>query len=183
MAQFQVFTSNSEVSGKMVSAVLKAVPGQEAKIRSMFAQNNIENPEDGKWYAMQDYLNAFQEIFKTFGPSVLFSIGKFLPKNGSFSTPQNSLANAINQMDTFYHEWHRGGEVGHYRLVSYSNERKEAKIECKNPYPCYFDRGILTAISKEYKPDGASLINVELDSSRPNRLAGSDVSYYNIVWV
>lgn len=182
MAQYKAFAFGAEVSGKMILSLLNAVPGYENKLRTILSKNNIENPDSGKWYNMQDYLNSLKEVFKLFGPNLLFSIGKHIPKANTVVNEAGDLELALRNLDLMYQENHRG-EIGYYKLVSFSSERKEAKLECKNPYPCYVDRGILTMLSRRFKPKEANLINVELDNHCPSRLAGNDVSYYTIVWL
>lgn len=183
MAQLQAISLKTEVSGNILNAMLKAVPNYESKILDIFTKNNIEEPKESKWYNFFDVLNTYKEISRQFGPHILFSIGKYLSKSNPLMQDFNSLEEALSNLDLMHRNHHRGGEIGYYKLLSYQAENKEACIECRNPYPCYIDRGILTNLSVKFKPSEASLILVELDSNRPNRLAGSDVSYYNILWV
>lgn len=173
----------AEVSGEVICSVLKALPTHEATIRTILSNYSIDNPNPEEWYSMENYLSAFQDISRTLGPHLLFSIGKSLSSNFAPSDEIDSLETVLEHLDEQYHHTHRGNNIGHYKLISFDKEHKEAKIECKNPYPCYLDRGVLMAISQQYKPSGARLITVELDTNRPNRLVGSDVSYYNILWV
>jgi hypothetical protein len=183
MAQFVTFGAETKVSGKMICSTLDAVPAYENKIKMILSKYNLDDAEPDKWYEMQDFLSVCKDISKLLGPHLLFAIGKNFPVQLPPSGELNSLENALQDLDNLYHNNHRGDTVSYYKLISYSQERKEAKIECKNPYPCYLDRGILTSITQKYKPRGASLVNVELDTDRPNRLGGSDVSYYTIMWV
>ena len=183
MAQLQAITLKTEVSGNMINTLLKAVPNYTSKLLGIFSENNIEHPNSEKWYALQDILNIYKEISRQFGPHVLFTIGKHLSRNNPLSQDYSNLEEALSNLDNMHRYHHRGGEIGSYKLLNYSPERKEAKVECRNPYPCYLDRGILTNLAVKFKPSEASLILVELDRNRPNRLAGGDVSYYNVLWI
>ena len=43
---------------------------------------------------------------------------------------------------------HRGGDIGYYRAQRVDDETVE--VQCKNPYPCAFDRGIIEAVTDEF---------------------------------
>ena len=55
-------------------------------------------------------------------------------------------------------------------------------MECKNPYPCHFDRGIITSIVRKFAPIDSLDQEIILDTSKKNRLSGSDSSWYIISW-
>lgn len=55
-------------------------------------------------------------------------------------------------------------------------------MECKNPYPSEFDRGIITSMARKFSPGSASGISVELNETKPNRLKGDDSCTYTILW-
>lgn len=183
MAQLQAISLKTEVSGNFVQAIQQAVPSYESRIKLIFSKYLIEFPESEKWYPLQDILQVYREISMQFGPHLLFSIGKYLSKTNPLAEGFQNLETALLNLDNMQRYHHRGGEVGYYKLLNYSPEKKEAKLECRNPYPCYVDRGILTYLAIKYKPADSSLILVELDTNRPNRLAGGEVSFYNILWV
>ncbi|NJL11744.1 MAG: hypothetical protein HC913_01095 [Microscillaceae bacterium] len=183
MAQYQAFAPDVEISGHILQATLLANPTLEPKVRSIMAEKDLAQFEEQGWYNMQDYLDVVKELGKEFGPSLLFAIGKSISQCLLDQEHPQSLHEALQTLDEMYRANHRGHNIGYYHLLSYSPDYKEAKVECKNPYPCFLDRGILTALSKQFKPKEAQLINVEVDDVRPQRLAGNDASYYNILWV
>ena len=74
---------------------------------------------------------------------------------------------------------HRGGEIGHYNHKSYGPNK--ATIECANPYPCDFDRGIIEAMATRFKPNGA-IVKVQHDASKPCRKNGADSCTYQVSW-
>jgi hypothetical protein len=183
MAQFKVFSPHSEVSSKMVRMTLDAVHGRESQMNEIFVRNHLYHSLEERWHPMQNYLNALKEIYEHLGPTPLFDFGKFFPKSFIFSGQHYTLEDLIHKLNAFYHNLHKGSDVGYYKLVHFDKEHKEARIECRNPYPCYFDRGILTVISKLSKPVDARFIHVWLSKNSPSRLSGDDVSYYSIEWV
>jgi hypothetical protein len=58
----------------------------------------------------------------------------------------------------------------------------KAEMECKNPYPSEFDRGIITAMARKFKPRESLLVSVELDNAKPSRMKGADSCTYKIKW-
>ena len=79
-------------------------------------------------------------------------IGKAIPENADFPPEVDNLEKALGPIDVAYPMNHRGGETGHYKLVSYDEEKKEATMVCNNPYPSEFDRGIITTMLRKFKP-------------------------------
>ena len=71
--------------------------------------------------------------------------------------------------------------IGNYELTAFSNIDRVATMVCKNPYPTMFDEGLLTQITRKYKPFG-SIEKVELDTSKESRKMGGDSCTYTITW-
>lgn len=183
MAQYIAFSPNVEVSTSLISSIIGAIPQQEQKIRNIFARNGINNIQTSDWFQQQKFLNVYKDVAQNLGPHMLFSMGKALFDSLSFPPEINSLEEALKNLDAVCQQDHREGQSGYYRLLSFDRRKKEARIECNNPYPCYLDRGILTGLSRKFKPIDASLINVQLDTNLPHRQIGAESSMYTILWV
>jgi hypothetical protein len=112
----------------------------------------------------------------------LFEIGDSIPENAEFPPEINSIEEALNSIDVAYHLNHRGGEIGYYKVLSFDSVKRKATIECKNPYPCHFDRGMILSIVRRFKSKDSSTYDVVLDFTKPNRMEGSDSSVYIINW-
>ncbi|NJO01795.1 MAG: hypothetical protein HC880_09000 [Bacteroidia bacterium] len=183
MAQFASSSTNAEVSGWLLHATLYAEHTHKNKIKAVFAKQNIAHPEANKWYPWQSYLNALTELSQLFGPTLLFSIGKHIAKNHPFALYANNLEMGLYNLNQLHRYNHRGKGIGSYRLVNFSKERQEAKMECRNAYPCYIDLGILTGLAQTLKPREASLIHVELVSTLSSPTGAGNLSFYNVIWV
>jgi hypothetical protein len=114
------------------------------------------------------------------GQNTLFSIGMKIPENANFPPEIESLEKALQSIDVAYHMNHRNGEIGHYRYESVGP--KSVKMVCQNPYPCAFDRGIITAMAKRFKPKDSIMVNVMHDDSAPCRVKGGASCTYNVRW-
>lgn len=183
MSTTNVSTLQAEVSGNMITSVLQVAPNYETKLRPLLVKYKLLNPEPGQWYPLGVFMEFLKEINREYGPSLLFKIGKQISKNHPMLHDYNTLQMILLNLDRLYHYNHRGSDLEVFHLHSFSKERKEAVVKCTNPYPCYLNRGILSMLAHHFKPKEANLIQVVLDFNRPNRLAGWNESYYNVIWV
>ncbi|MCS7073054.1 MAG: hypothetical protein NZ108_01160 [Bacteroidia bacterium] len=182
MAQFIPFAPNVEVNGQTVLSIVKAISaGQELRMK-ILEKHGIINPKPDEWYSQEAWLKAFEEIASNIGPNTLFSIGKAIPENAIFPPDIDNLEKALNSINIAYHMNHRGGEIGYYKVVSFDWNERKAVMECKNPYPRHFDRGIITTMVRRFKPEDSLFSEVVLDTSKPNRLLGAESCFYLITW-
>ncbi len=185
MAQFIPFSPNVEVTGQSILSFVNAIPGSpiaQQFMSDVLAENNLNNIQVDNWYSQALWLNAFKEISTRYGNATLFSIGKAIPKNIPLPPEIKTLEAALNSIDAVYRTSHRNGEIGFYKLLSFNATEKKATMKCKNPYPSAFDRGLIITIARTFSPTSASLVRVELDESKPNRINGDDSCTYTITW-
>jgi len=183
MAQYIPFDNNVEVRGETVLSVSNGVEFFfKDEMNNILEKNNIINPQAAKWYKQKDWLNAFKDIENKFGEYTLYKIGKAIPENAIFPEGVKNLKKALESINIAYNNNHRNGEIGYYKLISFDEENRIAEMECKNPYPCHFDRGIITKIAEKFKPTTSKNIEVSLDVNKKSRLDGADTSFYKIKW-
>lgn len=183
MAQFIPFDNSVEVRGETVIAVTKGINGMYKNLMiELLEKNGIYMPEPAHWYKQTYWLNTFKDINNYFGPHILYKIGKAIPDNAIFPQGISNLKDALNSIDIAYKKNHRGGEIGYYKLINFNEKSKLAYMECKNPYPCHFDRGIITKIATKFKPKNSNSIEVFVDPNKKGRLDGEDCTYYFIKW-
>ena len=179
MAQFVPFASGVEVNGETVLSTVNAFPEfLQAFATKILAEKSIENPQPGSWYSQEAWLESFKIISEKFGANTLFEIGKKIPENAQFPPEVNSIDKGLGAIDVAYNMNHRNGDIGYYKLVSFDEANRTLVMECKNPYPCDFDRGIITAMARKFKPG----IEVQVDKSKPSRKDGDDSSWYIITY-
>ena len=183
MAVFEPFAPDVEVSGGAVLSFINGVPPVfQNKTKDILINNGIENIDESNWYKQADWLNAFKQISTTIGANTLFAIGKSIPDTATFPPSIRTLRNALLSIDIAYQMNHRGGNIGYYKLLKFDEFSKAAEMECYNPYPCDFDRGIITAMSRRFLPEGSSNIEVSLHPSFQGKRDGEDKSIYKIQW-
>lgn len=179
MAQFIPFSPRVEVNGRTVLSTVNSFPSvmRQTAFR-ILKSNGIDNIKPDGWYCQKAWLDSFKEICNKYGCSTLYEIGKAIPANAKFPPNIDSIEKALGMIDVAYHMNHRNGNIGYYKLVSHNPAERKMLMQCKNPYPCDFDRGLITAMARKFKA-GAM---VKLDTSRPSRKSGADESWYTITY-
>ena len=180
MAQFKAFAPGVEVNGETVFSVVAGLGGFEAVARKILADNGIVDPQLANWYPQQAWLDSFRAIATKVGPTVLFSIGKAIPDHALWPPRITDLDNALPSIDIAYHMNHRGGDIGIY--VYERTGPRTARMVCRNPYPCEFDRGIVTSVARRFKPQDAAVVDVTHDMTGPCRNNGDDSCRYVVTW-
>lgn len=191
MAEFQAFTLGVEVNGDAVRSVVDGVGVFKEEALAMLAKHGIRDPQKGQWYSQQAWLDSFRSIAEGVGPATLFSIGYEIPRNALFPPEIDGVTNALQAIDVAYHMNHRVGGVvmfdpngggmlegiGHYRFVALDGHN--GKMVCENPYPCSFDRGIVTAMAQRFS---TGVPRVRHDDTAPCRKNGADSCTYTVAW-
>jgi hypothetical protein len=179
MAMFKAYDTKVEVNGETVLSVVDGMGAFKDRALKILADCGIPNPAPGQWYPQQSWLNAFKKISDTIGPNTLYSIGVRIPENAKFPPQIDTVDKALTAIDMAYHMNHRNGEIGHYNFEKLGEN--SARVVCPNPYPCDFDRGIVEAMARKFKPAGRVLV-VDHDEKAPCRKKGGDSCTYNVSW-
>ncbi len=180
MTQFVGFAPAVQVNGETVLAVVDGMGVAKEKALAILADNNIHSPNWDMWYLQQNWLNAFKDISETLGPDTLHAIGLKIPENAKFPKEIDTIEKALRAIDVAYHMNHRNGEIGTYGFQS--TGPRSAKMVCRNPYPCAFDRGIIEAMARRFQPANSPAVSVRHDDSAPCRQEGADSCAYLVQW-
>jgi hypothetical protein len=197
--QFKAFEQGIDVYGSSIDAIVEAFklfPSVALKrlvshgIGSTNAKGEVHIDRDA-WYAQTSWLAAFENIASTVGTRALFQIGQHVPKHAVFPPTVTDIHRGIASVDVAYHMNHRKNGrpmfdpatgkkvngIGHYGYSAEPGERKITSV-CENPYPCDFDRGILTSIATRFERTA----RVVHDDRAPCRKTGGDSCTYTVVW-
>lgn len=191
MAQFKAFQPGVEVYGAVVLSLVEGMGNYRTRAEGILAQHGIRKPQPEGWYSQQQWLDSFQTIFQKIGPRTLYAIGKQILDSVEWPSWINSLPLGMAAIDVNYHLRHRvngvpmlneeTGEmtegIGHYEFKGMTGKRSAVMV-CNNPYPSEFDRGLITAMGRRFKP----ALEVRLDTTQPSRLQGADSCTYVIEW-
>jgi len=196
--QFKSFEPGVEVNGPTVFSIIDGLGQFKTLAKKILLTAGIGKEENGElkidmngWYSQDGWLKAFETLSKEIGDSTLKKIGMKIPENAQFPPWVTDIDSAIKSIDIAYHINHRKRNVPLFDMNTgkmtegighYGYERVQGKnliiSECKNPYPCAFDNGIITTMAKKIQIKAI----VEHDESKPCRKKGADSCTYIITW-
>ncbi len=179
MVMFKAYQPGVEVNGETVLSVVAGMGAFEARALQLLAECGIKNPQPGRWYSQQAWLDAFKQISDTIGPNTLYQIGTKIPENAQFPPDIDSVEKALASIDVAYHMNHRKGEIGRYNFTK--TGETTGRMVCPNPYPCDFDRGIVEAMARRFQGAGRRVV-VRHDDKAPCRKKGGDSCTYHVSW-
>jgi hypothetical protein len=168
-----------EVNGETIYSVIDGMGAFKASAIKILNENGINNPQAGQWFNQQAWLNSFKKIAEKVGNVTLFNIGLKIPENAKFPPEINDIHKALASIDVAYHMNHRGGEIGYYRYEKTGD--RSCMINCNNPYPDDFDKGIITAMCRRFVSNHMN-INVAIDSNKPIRSKNGESTTYIVSW-
>ena len=101
-----------------------------------------------------------------------------------------SIEESLKSIDIAYHMNHRNAQgqilydngmlldgIGHYYYFKPSSENKII-MNCRNPYQCDFDRGIISAQALRFEPNAI----IKHDDTKECRKLGAESCTYIITW-
>lgn len=175
--------AHAEVSGHSVLASICANPGlKEIRAKQWIAQGNPDCIAE-RWYP----ISAFLKFLTTLGPKSVYVIGREIPSFAIIpeDVVKQNLEDALIHLNISYHANHRNGEVGYYKVESYSERQRKAVVACVNPYPKSLNWGLLTGLSRQYVTDPAARAALRVMED-PERINLSEISdngaYFIITW-
>lgn len=180
MAQFVAKAPGVEVLGDAILSTVEAMGGFRETALRILRENGVEDPQRGQWYRQQAWLDAFKQISESIGKNTLYLIGTKIPESAVFPPDIQTIHQALAGIDVAYHMNHRGGEIGTYTYKETGEQ--SGTFVCDNPYPDEFDRGIIEAMAKRFKPADSIRVKVEQDESVSSRGKGAESTTYHVSW-
>jgi hypothetical protein len=196
--QFKPFEPNIEVNAPTVYSIIAGLGYFTNLSRRYFSEvgiGTVKNKEliidMNAWYSQAAWLQAFENIAKTVGDRVLFNIGLSIPKNAPFPPWVVDIDTGVKAIDVAYHMNHRKKGIplfdsqsgvmregiGHYGYERVAGQNKIISVS-NNPYPCAFDKGIITAMVQKFNPNAV----VTHDDHKECRNQGADTCTFYITW-
>ena len=196
--QFKPFEPGIEVFGASIDAIVEAFrlfPSVALKQLASYGIGTVKGRDvvvdRDAWYPLSNWLAAYESIAKTVGPRALMQIGQQIPKHAPFPPTINDIHSALSSLNAAYHMNHRKrGKVmfdpetgqltpgiGSYGYTPVPRERKIISV-CENPYPCDFDKGLITALANRFE----KMSRVVHDDDAPCRRTNAESCTYTISW-
>ena len=194
MVQFKAINLNVEVSGDALLAMVDGMGAFKEVALKILAENQIKDPEKDKWYRQQDWLNAFKVISEKIGLNTLYNIGTKIPENAKWPPGVDTIEKALASIDIAYHMNHKIGNeilfnpetgnmkegIGHYGFEKIGHDK--IRMICDNPYPCDFDKGIITNTAIIFNPKDRKYPKITHDDSGLCRNKGDNQCNYIVTW-
>ncbi len=172
--------SKIEVRSEVILALLEGLRTFEVEALQILGRQGISQPGPGKWYPLQSLIGAWAEITTLMTPTSLYTMGSKIAENAKATDEILDFEDFTRRLDEIYHRNHRGGEIGHYKMIW--EEPRVVRVVSDIPYPCDFDRGVLFGFARRYPPEPGADIFVDHDSDSPCRKRGDDSCTYRIRW-
>jgi len=145
-AEFEALSPTTEVRGNVMLAIINGIMHKEVAY-SILAKHGITEIDPERWYPEQSWLDAFSEIAADLGDSALYAIGRAIPAVIEIPPDTRTARDVVEKLDEIYKMHHRG-EAGGYS-VTFTGERS-AVVVSRNPRPCSYDMGILSALIERF---------------------------------
>jgi hypothetical protein len=179
MAVYKSFPPEVEQSGAGILAFVGELDDLRQVGLRILARHGVVEPEPGKWYPLQAYLDALREIAELSGPATLKAIGRQIPEKAIWPAGIDSVETALKSVNSAYQLNHRGGDVGQY-LFTKTRERS-GRMVCNNPFPCPFDMGIVERVAEKFGTPGDSLAITHVSPETCRQLGGESCTY-ELTW-
>jgi len=180
MKEFEVTSDAIQVSGGVIDTFLTALGPYRTRGEKVVARNckvaKVDTAE-GSFYPLAGHLEALAEFQQQFGPDFMQNVGALIFEKAVFPPGIASAPQALAIVDTAYQMNHRNaeGRIGAYRWTPQANG---GLMVCDNPYPCAFDRGILSGILRRFGVKGS----VRHESPETCRHLGAETCSYLVEW-
>jgi hypothetical protein len=177
MPEYIALDPKVEVKGAAVLATLQGIDPE--LIRPVAEKFGLVDIHSEGWYPQQAWLDTLKTLDQTFvgGALDLVAVGMEIPKTADWPAEVDTFEAALFSIDEAYHMNHRHGEIGHYKAKRINDEQID--VICDNPYPCYFDYGIIYGVALRFGPEvGFTVIHDESTC----RKKGDAACVYHVTW-
>lgn len=196
--EYQSYEPGIEISGTGLKVVLASFNNFTLLASQiMLAEGIGAEDEDGivtvdaeGWYPLDNYLRVLKRMSQEVGEQVVYQGGVATPKHAKFPPNIKDVHDALATVDVAYHMNHRKNGIpmfdpaagtmvegiGHYHYKRV--DARKIVMTCSNPYPCIFDRGIVTAMAERFEPS-ASVVH---EKGKPCRKQGADSCTLTVSW-
>ncbi|WP_436931831.1 hypothetical protein [Halosimplex halobium] len=168
-----------EVTGEWVRAVAAGVEKFSADSREpalvVLEDADLVGADSGEWYPLAGYVDAVASIHDIVGDQAVHALGQRIARAVSFPDDTEGVAAALTALDVVCRAGHRGGDPGGYAFRQIGTA--DGRVECRTPYPCAFDRGIVEGAAVAHA-DGFVRV-CEVGACRSE---GADRCTYDVSW-
>jgi hypothetical protein len=178
---YRSFSPYTEVSGWMISKMLEACGGYLGQVQRILNRFGIGEIQPKAWYPEQAFLDALSQVAEETSPVLLNQMGAALVEM-VFCLPDAGVEESILLLNQYFHRWHRRGEPGDYRLLQSNPDGPSMLVQCRHPYPCAMDMGLLRQLVKRITGKRQVMVLHDYRQSQRCRTTGAGVCNLVVAW-
>lgn len=169
-------------AGVIRSQTLKAVfhvLQMERQRKDLLTQFSLpDESQMGEWISWQTWLNMLEYIEEHYSGKTVYSIGLQIINVSVWPQNIHTMHEGLNALDIAYKMNIRGEKIGSYEIEG--KGLRSVRIVCDTPNPADFDCGIITGITRKFKPLGAVRVRVEPEETTPQ--SPSYLKWFHVSW-
>ncbi|GAA4054914.1 hypothetical protein GCM10022409_47560 [Hymenobacter glaciei] len=155
---YQSFDPVAEVNGETLHA-FRAAFNVDALALDLLKRHGLPvAPQAGRWYPLQGWLDLLATVEATYGPETVYAVGLQVFANCRWPEGLSDLESAVRALDEACRLNVQGEPIGYYRAEACGPQG--LRVECRTPTPKDFERGIVTGLVRQFKPDGSLRVGV-----------------------
>jgi hypothetical protein len=175
-----IATTDSMVNGETARMVIDGLGELKKKTRHILSEYGLERPRPDQWYSHEDLVKLLAEVAVHGGTFTLYNAGAYVAGAMSFPPQVDSMGQALRWLGSAYETAHRGEESGAYTIEE--TENGSVTVISSSLYPCDFDRGLIEATARRFRPEQLRRVSLMHYESSPCRKTGDRFCAYSIKW-
>ena len=171
------FSPDSMVSGGNILSMLAAMGPFRRRGEQILEENGIGHVDPEAWYPLAAYVAALGAIGQKMGPNTLFQIGRQIPNHVPLPPGIDTFEKVLASFGMAFDMNHRTGAPQGTTITYALKDARTADITTGTPYPCDFDRGVISGFFQKLL---ATRINVEPQEGAPCKARGGETCTYTV---
>jgi len=182
MVTFNRISDEDEILGQAIIAML-STSKQSPEIQiDILKKNGIPKLYPDYWYIQKACFAAFTELSKVDTTINNITLGESCMNASILPTGMKSLEQGLKFIETFYKVHHRGPTVGDCKLQHYYKAQRKAIITCVTPYDSEFNRGVIFATLRTFRPIDSKICEAVLYDERNTEFDNHTRYSYFLSW-
>lgn len=172
------FSPDSTVSGGNILSMLAAMGPFRRRGEQILADHGIQGVEPEGWYPLAAYVGALDTIGEKMGPNTLYQIGRQIPNHVVLPPGIDDFPKVLASFGMAFDMNHRGGPPAGTTITFQQQSDTRGDIVTGTPYPCDFDRGVITGFFQKLL---ASAVTVQRREDAPCKAHGGETCTYHVI--
>jgi hypothetical protein len=169
------FRPDATVLGGNILSMLAAMGPFRRRGEQILADFGINGVVPDAWYPLAAYVGALHTIGEKMGPNTLYQIGRQIPNHVPMPPDIDTFPKVLASFGMAFDLNHRGGPPPGTTITFEQLSPRQGQITSGTPYPCDFDRGVITGFFQKLL---RSSVAVQRREGTPCKAEGADTCTY-----